>query len=95
MNKVDDRVSGHYGWPGLVDAIENEIRRNGIKPEDVTVAQLAPVDNHHAFPLAGTVALATAAGISAADCVLDVGGGTAAQRASSLIASGSAWQSST
>ena len=24
MNEVDERVSGHYGWPGLMDAIENE-----------------------------------------------------------------------
>ena len=75
MNEVDERVSDHYGWPGLMDAIENEIRRNGIEPENVTVAQLAPVDNYHAFRLAGTLALATAAGISAADRVLDVGGG--------------------
>ena len=58
-----------------MDAIENELRRNGIAPEHVTVAQLAPVDNYHAFRLAGTVALARAAGISATDRVLDVGGG--------------------
>lgn len=75
MNDVDVRVTGHYGWPGLMEAIENEIRRNGIEPKDVTVAQLAPVDNYHAFRLAGTLALANAAGISAADRVLDVGGG--------------------
>jgi len=75
MNEVDQRVSGHYGWPGLMDAIENEIRRNGIVPENVTVAQLAPVDNYHAFRLAGTLALATAAGITSADRILDVGGG--------------------
>lgn len=30
MNDVDERVSSHYGWPGLMDAIENEIRRKGI-----------------------------------------------------------------
>ena len=75
MSDVDERVSGHYGWPGLMDAIETEIRRHGIEPREVTVAQLAPVDNYHAFRLAGTVALASAAGISAADRVLDVGGG--------------------
>jgi ubiquinone/menaquinone biosynthesis C-methylase UbiE len=75
MNEVDERISGHYGWPGLMDAIEKELRRNGIEPQDVTVAQLAPLDNYHAFRLAGTIALATATGISAADRVLDVGGG--------------------
>jgi MPBQ/MSBQ methyltransferase len=75
MSDVDERVSRHYGWLGLMDAIENEIRRHGIEPEDVTVAQLAPVDNYHAFRLAGTVALADAAGIAPAHRVLDVGGG--------------------
>lgn len=75
MSDIDERVSSHYGWPGLMEAIENEIRRNGIEPEDVTVAQLAPVDNYHAFRLAGTLALANAAAISPADRVLDVGGG--------------------
>lgn len=75
MNEVDERVSGHYGWPGLLEAIGHEIRRNGIEPENVTVAQLAPLDNYHAFRLAGTLALATAAGITAPDRVVDVGGG--------------------
>jgi sarcosine/dimethylglycine N-methyltransferase len=75
MSDVDERVSGHYGWPGLMAAIENEIRRHGIEPEEVTVAQLAPVDNYHAFRLAGTLSLARAAAISAGDHVLDVGGG--------------------
>jgi SAM-dependent methyltransferase len=75
MNEVDERVSSHYGWPGLMEAIEREIRAKGIDPERVTVDQLAPVDNYHAFRLAGTLALASAATITAADRVLDVGGG--------------------
>jgi len=58
-----------------MDAIENELRRNGIAPEQVTVGELAPVDNYHAFRLAGTIALARVGGISATDRVLDVGGG--------------------
>src|SRR5689334_10542988 len=75
MSHVDERVSSHYGWPGLMEAIEAEIRRNGIDPAHVTVDQLAPVDNYHAFRLAGTLALAEAAGVTASDRVLDVGGG--------------------
>jgi SAM-dependent methyltransferase len=75
MSDVDDRVSSHYGWPGLMEAIEGEIRRHGIDPERVTIDQLAPVDNYHAFRLAGTLALADAARIGAIDRVLDVGGG--------------------
>jgi SAM-dependent methyltransferase len=75
MTDVDERVTSHYGWPGLMEAIEHEIRRNGIEPEQVTVAQLAPLDNYHAFRLAGTLALARAAGITASDRILDAGGG--------------------
>ena len=41
----------------------------------MTVDDLAPVDNYHWHRLAGTLALARAAAISAADNVLDVGGG--------------------
>jgi SAM-dependent methyltransferase len=75
MNDVDQRISDHYGWSGLMDAIEQELRQNGIDPEHVTVAQLAPIDNYHANRLAGTLALVRAAGITATDRVLDVGGG--------------------
>ena len=75
MTDLDALVGGHYGWPGLMDAIEKELRQHGIDPEHVTVDQLAPVDNYHAFRLAGTIALARAAGISGIDHVLDVGGG--------------------
>ena len=75
MNEIDQRVNRHYGWSGLMATIEEEIRRNGIDPTQVTVDQLAPLDNYHWHRLAGTLTLAHAAGISAADAVLDVGGG--------------------
>ena len=74
-NQLDERVSGHYGWSGLMEAIADELRGKGIDPERVTVAQLAPVDNYHWHRLAGTLALARVAKITAADRVLDVGGG--------------------
>ena len=74
-NQLDERVSDHYGWSGLMEAIADEIRDKGIDPERVTVAQLAPFDNYHWHRLAGTLALAHTAGITAADRVLDVGGG--------------------
>lgn len=72
---IERAVSGHYGWSGLMETIEQEIRRHGIDPQDVTVAQLAPVDNYHWLRLAGTLALADAAGITSTERVLDVGGG--------------------
>lgn len=75
MNEIDEKVNRHYGWSGLMETIEAEIRRNGIEPAEVTVDELGPVDNYHWHRLAGTLALARAAAISAADRVLDVGGG--------------------
>jgi SAM-dependent methyltransferase len=72
---IDKRISNHYGWSGLMATIEGEIRGKGIDPQEVTVAQLAPVDNYHSHRLAGTLAQARAAEITAADRVADVGGG--------------------
>jgi hypothetical protein len=39
---IERWVSDHYGWSGLMKTIEEEIRRHGIEPSEVTVAQLAP-----------------------------------------------------
>ncbi len=72
---IERSVSGHYGWSGLMETIEEEIRRHGIEPREVTVAQLAPVDNYHWLRLAGTLALAEAVAITSTERVLDVGGG--------------------
>ena len=72
---IERSVSDHYGWSGLMETIEKEIRRHGIEPQEVTVAQLAPVDNYHWLRLAGTLALAEAAAITSTERVLDVGGG--------------------
>lgn len=72
---IERSVRGHYGWSGLMETIEEEIRRHGIDPRDVTVDQLAPVDNYHWLRLAGTLALADAAAITRTERVLDVGGG--------------------
>ena len=73
--EIERSVSGHYGWSGLMETIEDELRRHGIDPREVTVAQLAPVDNYHWLRLAGTLALADAAATSRGERVLDVGGG--------------------
>lgn len=72
---VERSVSDHYGWSGLMEKIEDEIRRHGIEPQEVTVAQLAPVDNYHWMRLGGTLALADAVAIRGEQRVLDVGGG--------------------
>lgn len=74
-DEIDQSISDHYGWSGLMERIEREIRQHGIDPQQVTVDQLAPVDNYHWYRLAGTLALAQLTAITSADRVLDVGGG--------------------
>jgi sarcosine/dimethylglycine N-methyltransferase len=74
-DEIDQSISGHYGWSGLMESIEQEIRQHGIDPQHVTVDQLAPVDNYHLYRLAGTLALAHLAAITSAERVLDMGGG--------------------
>jgi MPBQ/MSBQ methyltransferase len=73
--ETEGRIRGHYGFSGLIERIEQELRQKGIDPQRVTVEQLAPVDNFHWFRIAGTLALARAAALTGADRVLDVGGG--------------------
>ncbi len=73
--ETEGRIRGHYGWSGLMERIEQELRQHGIDPQRVTVDQLAPVDNFHWQRLAGTLALARLAAITGGDRVLDVGGG--------------------
>jgi ubiquinone/menaquinone biosynthesis C-methylase UbiE len=73
--EIDQSISNHYGWSGLMESIEHEGRQHGIDPRQVTVDQLAPVDNYHWHRLAGTLALARLASITGAERVLDVGGG--------------------
>jgi SAM-dependent methyltransferase len=74
-DEIDQSISDHYGWSGLMERIEEEVRQHGIDPQCVTVDQLAPVDNYHWHRLAGTLALARLAAITGTDRVLDVGGG--------------------
>ena len=75
LEETEGRVKGYYGWSGLMERIEQELRQHGIDPRQVTVDQLAPVDNYHTRGLAGTLALARLGAITGADRVLDVGGG--------------------
>lgn len=75
QDEIDQSISSHYGWSGLLERIEQELRQHGIDPHEVTVDQLAPIDNYHWHRLAGTLALARLAAITGADRVLDVGGG--------------------
>jgi hypothetical protein len=69
-------VEKHYSdSDSLVDAIAASLRAAGIDPEQVSTADLAPVDEFHIRGRAGTVALADAMGVDANTSVLDIGSG--------------------
>jgi MPBQ/MSBQ methyltransferase len=76
----DAIVNNHYGSKNLMDRILEGLGVAGKDVGSLTTADLAPVDAFHTRGKAATVELATLAGITASDRVLDVGcglGGTA------------------
>ena len=72
---TEGMVSDHYTRGDLAAIVESALRGRGIDAAHVTVEQLAPLDHFHSFGIAGSQELARIAGITAADRVLDVGGG--------------------
>jgi hypothetical protein len=66
-DEINRSISNHYGWSCLMESVEQEIRLNGIDPQQVTVDQLAPVDNYHWFRPAGTLAVTPLAVITGAE----------------------------
>lgn len=74
-NTTEQLVSTYYRSWDLTGAIDRALRGAGIDPEQVTIEQLAPIDNFHSFGLMGTLELARLASVTTDQRVLDVGGG--------------------
>ena len=70
-----DLVSSHYTHGRLVDAIAEGVVRLGKTLDDVTVADLAPVDEFHVGGRVATEAFLDQLGLEAGHEVLDVGCG--------------------
>ena len=68
-------VSAHYSGRALLKRVISALLAAGIDPAEVTVEQLAPLDNFHTFGVAGTLEMARVTQVEATDRVLDVGGG--------------------
>jgi ubiquinone/menaquinone biosynthesis C-methylase UbiE len=68
-------VNAHYAPSDLGARILDGLRAAGIDPDHLRAADLAPVDQFHTGGKATTRQLASLAEISAAERVLDIGGG--------------------
>jgi SAM-dependent methyltransferase len=70
-------VERHYGQGGLLDRVLRALRDGGHDVDHLDADALAMFEEFHMLGRAGTVALASAARVTAADHVLDVGCGIA------------------
>jgi sarcosine/dimethylglycine N-methyltransferase len=68
-------VASHYAGEQLTQRLVAALDAAGFSGRPVSVQDLAPLDQFHTRGLAATADLARAAGIAAADAVLDVGSG--------------------
>jgi SAM-dependent methyltransferase len=75
MTDTTDRVRAHYDGPGLVDRLKAALAPIAAEDQPLTVAQLAMLDQFHTRGILATAELADAAGLTAADHVLDAGCG--------------------
>jgi MPBQ/MSBQ methyltransferase len=87
MSAKEQAVSEHYGFTDLGERILAAIQKAGVDLSNLTVDDLAPVDEFHIRGRASTVELASLAEIASDELVLDVGsglGGTARYLASGI-----------
>ncbi len=80
MDTLSQRVDSHYGFGGILKKIEEGLLEAGKNLQDLTVDDLAPVDEFHTRGRESTREIAAMSNITASDRVLDVGcglGGTA------------------
>ncbi len=69
------KVAAHYAGGELTERLAAALVEAGLSGHPLAVADLAPLDQFHTRGLAATADLARAAGIRAADAVLDIGSG--------------------
>jgi MPBQ/MSBQ methyltransferase len=67
----------YYNGPALVDQLSVTLRDAGLDPDDLSLDDLAALDEFHALGRAATIALAELADIEPGARVLDVGAGLA------------------
>ena len=72
---VDEQVTGHYGRPGMLQAILDAAEKAGRDPDALAASDLSAVDEFHLGGLAATHSLFDLLEPSPGSRLLDVGSG--------------------
>ena len=75
MTDTITRVREHYNATGLTDRIQSALATITPENQELTIAQLAPLDQFHTRGILATGELAAAAGLDPSSRVLDLGCG--------------------
>jgi ubiquinone/menaquinone biosynthesis C-methylase UbiE len=67
--------AAYYDGPELLEGLLGALRDAGLDPDQLTVDDLAPLDEFHALGRPATIALAQLAAVTGDDHILDVGAG--------------------
>jgi len=72
---VDEQVTGHYGRPGMLQAVLGAAEKAGLDPDALTASDLSAVDEFHLGGLAATRSLFDLLDPAPGSRLLDVGSG--------------------
>ncbi len=74
-NGVNEAIKTHYGRSGLAEVILAALEQAGADIQQLSLEELAPIDEFHIRGRAATLELAEAAGLGSTMRVLDIGSG--------------------
>lgn len=74
-NDVNEAIQTHYGRAGLAEVILAALEQAGADLQQLSLEQLAPIDEFHIRGRAATLELAQAVGLGSTNRVLDIGSG--------------------
>jgi ubiquinone/menaquinone biosynthesis C-methylase UbiE len=70
-----DAIEAHYGRPGLIERVKEDVRESGLDPDALDQTDLSKMDQFHVGGADATDRLARLAELQATDRVLDLGSG--------------------
>lgn len=74
-SNINEAIQTHYGRSGLSEVILAALEQAGADLQQLSLAQLAPIDEFHIRGRAATLELAQAVGLDSTNRVLDIGSG--------------------